>query len=362
MENNIDLKLKEQTKNLKVNGEIENFSLKFEIGKNKNGEAKTGDLVKMKNLLITGQTGSGKTVFIHSMILDLMKKYSPNDVQFAIIDTKQGEYSDYDDLPHIYFRGNPYNFIDWCIKKITKRQEIIGDYETIDSYNSHVSDDKKLSYLVVVIDDLVELFFREYALQDIKIIVNMASYCGLYIVAVTQNPTYLAPILIDSFKTKITFKIDAKSSKIIIKTDKAKDLNGSGDMLFLPSENYEMVRLKGKFYTDDERKKIIENLISLGAKSKIDLDEIQLEKRKTENYEEKVNKYLKRALKIFIDCDEVKASTLQIKLKIGYTLAARIVDKLEDMGYVEQFKVDGKRRVLISKEQFEKEFGEDKNN
>ena len=53
----------------------------------------------MPHLLVAGTTGSGKSVAIHSMILSLLYKYSPDECKFIMIDPKMLELSVYDGIP-----------------------------------------------------------------------------------------------------------------------------------------------------------------------------------------------------------------------------------------------------------------------
>ena len=55
-------------------------------------------------------------------------------------------------------------------------------------------------------------------------------------------------------------------------------------------------------------------------------------------------------------------SYLQRRLSIGYARAARIVDQMEDKGYIAASNGSKLRKVLITPEQFAQEFGEDFNN
>ena len=69
--------------------------LPIAIGKDISGEVVVKSLVKMVHLLIAGQTGSGKSVFVHSTILSLIYKYSPDDLRLILIDPKRVEFNRY---------------------------------------------------------------------------------------------------------------------------------------------------------------------------------------------------------------------------------------------------------------------------
>ena len=56
-----------------------------------------------QHVLIAGKTGSGKSTMMHALITNLALNYSPNEIQFYLIDFKKGvEFKLYDHykLPH----------------------------------------------------------------------------------------------------------------------------------------------------------------------------------------------------------------------------------------------------------------------
>ena len=69
-------------------------------------------------------------------------------------------------------------------------------------------------------------------------------------------------------------------------------------------------------------------------------------------------KYLE-ALKIAVNEEEIGCVLLQRKLSIGYELAYDILEQMEKDGFVSALnKETFKRKVLISKEEYEKLFSE----
>lgn len=64
------------------------------------------------HMVIAGQTGCGKSFLLHSLIMALSIKYSPDELKFFLIDLKGAEFKQYDTykLPHAEFvavNGNP---------------------------------------------------------------------------------------------------------------------------------------------------------------------------------------------------------------------------------------------------------------
>ncbi|MBP3344805.1 MAG: CDP-diacylglycerol--glycerol-3-phosphate 3-phosphatidyltransferase [Clostridia bacterium] len=70
-----------------------------------------------------------------------------------------------------------------------------------------------------------------------------------------------------------------------------------------------------------------------------------------------VDPLLPQALKHCLEENATTTTKIQRHLSIGYPRAARIVDQMEEKGYISQPSDEGKRSILISQEEFEKTFG-----
>ena len=73
-----------------------------------------------------------------------------------------------------------------------------------------------------------------------------------------------------------------------------------------------------------------------------------------------LDEMFKNAVKLVIEKRFANAVTLQKSLSIGYTRAAMYIDKMKALGYIEPISEAriNKRKVLITPEQFRKDFGE----
>ena len=80
-----------------------------------------------------------------------------------------------------------------------------------------------------------------------------------------------------------------------------------------------------------------------------------------ETYKCEYDSLFKDALKFVMKQGYVKKlHEIQSKFSIGYARAARIIDQMEDKGYISKpIENSNKRKVLITPEMFKEEFGED---
>jgi DNA segregation ATPase FtsK/SpoIIIE-like protein len=83
--------------------EWRNAEVKIPIafGKDAYGHPIIADLADMPHLFIGGSVGSGKSICIHSIILSLLYRFSPDQLRFVMIDSKGIELQSYNALPHL---------------------------------------------------------------------------------------------------------------------------------------------------------------------------------------------------------------------------------------------------------------------
>src|SRR6266567_2122321 len=73
------------------------------LGKDVYGKAIVTDLAQMPHLLVAGTTGSGKSVCINGLIASMLSRFTPEELQFIMIDPKVVELQIYANLPHLRY-------------------------------------------------------------------------------------------------------------------------------------------------------------------------------------------------------------------------------------------------------------------
>ena len=215
------------------------------IGKTTLGEIYTDDIVFMPHALICGMSGSGKTILLNNIIMNLIIKYSPEDVRLMLIDYREFELTPYNNLPHVLFNkslSNPeeiWNAFRWINFETQRRYKILSEnkYHRIDEYNNEQGVEK-LPRIVIIIDEASLLIDNIKYGRDLVNCINTLSkigrIIGIHIILSTQNTikSIITPEIQNNLITKMVLTVsDERDSLIAMKEKGAENLLGCGDMI-----------------------------------------------------------------------------------------------------------------------------------
>jgi S-DNA-T family DNA segregation ATPase FtsK/SpoIIIE len=333
------------------NFEKQNGLLNVALGKDILGEPVVLDLKKLPHLLIAGATGSGKSVCVNTIITSLIYNYDPNYVRFILVDPKMVELQVYDGLPHLLTPviTEPHlapMALKWAIQEMERRYKLLSKMSTrdIEKYNQKIEkkndrDYEKLPYIVIIIDELADLMM--VASKEIEgyitRIAQKARAIGIHLVLATQRPSVdiITGIIKANFPARIAFQVAQKTdSRTIIDQNGAEKLLGKGDLLYQSPMSSFPVRIQGAFISEDEILKIVTHLSNMGEPNYIDIETSVFDEEEDSAANESGDELFVEALKIIEETRKASASYLQRRLSIGYNRAARIIEMMEEMGYV----------------------------
>jgi len=322
--------------------------LAIALGKGAGGESVTGDLSKMPHLLIAGSTGSGKTVCLDSIICCLLMRNSPDDLRFLLVDPKRVELVAFGEIPHlaapvVVEPEKAVKVLHWLNLEMDRRYREFAKAKArnIEAYNRDRSPGEAMPYLVLIVDELADLMMAAFDEVEHTLcrLAQLARATGIHLVVATQRPSVdvVTGLIKANFPTRISFAVTSQvDSRTILDTVGAEKLLGRGDMLYLPSEAGRPKRLQGTFVSDGEMERIVQFWAGQRRQEKaiVDLDEME----GTGGSGQKipvVDPMLVEARKLAAAHEQISASFLQRKLRIGYPRAARIMEELETEGEME---------------------------
>lgn len=326
-----------------------NSTLKVILGKDILGKPQMIDLKKMPHLLIAGATGSGKSVCVNALITSLIYNYGPAYLRFIMVDPKMVELQLYNGLPHmltpvITEPSVAPSALKWTTYEMERRYRLLSEMNTrdIERYNQKVEmmqdGTEPLPYIVTIIDELADLMMVSSKEIEgyITRIAQKARAVGIHLVLATQRPSVdvITGIIKANFPARIAFQVAQKTdSRTIIDQNGAEKLLGKGDMLYQSPFSSFPVRIQGAFISEDEIIDIVSHLRKFGTPQFIDIEESLFEADR-EMEDENSDELFVEALKIVEDTKKASASYLQRRLSIGYNRAARIIELMEDRGYI----------------------------
>lgn len=338
-------------------------SLKVALGKDILGKPVTLDIKKLPHLLIAGATGSGKSVCVNSIITSLIYNYDPNYVRFILVDPKMVELQLYNGIPHLLTPViiEPHvapKALKWAMYEMERRYRLLSQMNTrdIERYNQKVAGYgdtyERLPYIVVIMDELADLMMvaQKEIEGFITRIAQKARAVGIHLVLATQRPSVdvITGIIKANFPARIAFQVAQKTdSRTIIDQNGAEKLLGKGDMLYQSPMSSFPVRIQGAYISEDEIQTVVQHLRSLGNPNYIDIDAGIFEEELSGDEDGDDDELFVEALKIVEETKKASASYLQRRLSIGYNRAARIIELMEDRGYIGAQQGSKPREVFI---------------
>lgn len=334
--------------------------LTLALGKDIFGTPVVADLAKMPHLLVAGATGAGKSVSINSMVMSILYKASPAEVKLMMIDPKLLELSMYEDIPHLISPviTNPKKAAE-ALKKMVfemeRRYRLLAEKgsRNIESFNQQSSEEEKIPYIIIFIDELADLMFASSnEVEDsITRLAQMARAAGIHLIIATQRPSVdvITGLIKANFPARISFQVFSKiDSRTILDSQGAEQLLGKGDMLLmLPGSR--IIRVHGALITEDEITAVTAFIKSQGRPDYSIFDDIPAEAPPAEETSQERDEMYYKAVEFAESVGEVSISSLQRRFKIGYNRAARIMEILEDDRLVGPPKGAGKPRDFIGR-------------
>jgi len=363
------------------------------MGKDIAGRPVLTDLAKAPHMLVAGTTGSGKSVAINAMLLSMLMKYTPSQLRLILIDPKQLELSNYNDIPHLLTpvvtdMKDAASSLNWCVGEMERRYKLLAfmKVRNVEAYNQKITEAeargedmldplwrpedsalqqraprlKTMPLIVVVADEFADMIMQvgKKAEELIQRLAQKSRAAGIHLILATQRPSVdvITGLIKANIPTRAALRVNSKvDSRTILDEGGAEYLLGHGDMLFLAPGKNEPERVHGAFISDDEVNRICDAWRERGSPDYVDeiLDAYDEEAPSKGGGYDSSDSDVERdpvyddVLAFIMETRKVSASAIQRKFSLGYNRAARIVDMMEEAGVVSPMQANGKREILI---------------
>lgn len=356
--------------------------LMFTVGKDIEGKIVVGDISKMPHMLVAGTTGSGKSVFTNSIIINILYHASPDEVKLVLIDPKKVEFPVYNGIPHLLIpvvteADKAVGALGWAVNEMMMRYNLFeaNGVKNIEGYNKRREEHPELKLpkkpkVVIIVDEFADLMLaaKNEAENSVQRLAQLARAAGMHLIIATQSPR--ADIITGVIKANIPSRTalmvsNNMESRIILDEVGAEKLLGNGDLLFKPQGTRNVLRVQSGFCTDGEIMELVEFLKN-NSKAEYSAEVMEKVEQNTPRPKEERggsdggddvvlnddDSIIEQAIQIIAETQTASTSYLQRKLKLGYARAGRIMDELEDMGFVGPANGAKGREVRITREQW----------
>ncbi len=370
-----------------------NIEIPIILGRNVSGEPVVTDLSRAPHLLIAGATGSGKSVCMHSLIMSLLFRFTPNELKLIMVDPKMVEFSLYASLPHLITpvvtdsKKVPVA-LHWGVNEMERRYKIfskvkskkLSDFNRRDKKTEILLDDdgneipEKMPVLVIIIDELADIMMSEAKASvenSIARIAQKGRAAGIHMVVATQTPRkqIITGVIKANLPARIAFQVSSiVDSGVILDRKGAEKLLGRGDMLFIPPGSSSLERIQGALVSDKEIEKVV-TFVSEQAEQTFDetvlsgnATELEAELPIGDDIEREDGELfggdseedlLERAIQAVLTDGKASTSYVQRRLGIGYNKAANLIEIMEKKGIVgPPMGASAKREILVSRESY----------
>ncbi len=313
------------------------------VGKDIQGRPVYADLAKAPHLLIAGATNSGKSIAIASLITSLLMKNSPKDLRMVMIDPKRVELALFDRIPHLMcpvikeVQEAP-GVLRAVWREMERRYELLESksVRNIVGWNDKSADDEKLSYIVVVIDELADLMMSAKAEVETSIVrlAQKARAVGIHLVVATQRPSVdvITGLIKANIPSRLGFAVASQvDSRVILDNPGAEQLLGAGDALFHPIDSTKPRRVQGAFVSEEEVEAICSHWRSVSPPNfTLKLEEPEEDDDKGES--DGSDPLLLESIRFICERGQCSTSMLQRKFSIGFQRARGIIDTIYGLG------------------------------
>jgi S-DNA-T family DNA segregation ATPase FtsK/SpoIIIE len=328
---------------------------------------------------VAGATGTGKSVSINAMILSILFRSTPQDVQFIMVDPKMLELTVYEDIPHLLVPvvTDPKKAaaaLFWAMDEMDRRYRLMRDKgaRNIDNYNRVIEKEaskrpvvqleetepadesgavggnlakdgppvhERLPRIVIIVDELADLMMtvgrdiEEYITR----LAQKARAAGIHLILATQRPSVdvITGLIKANFPARISFQVTSRvDSRTILDSIGAERLLGNGDLLFLPPGTARLTRIHGAFVSDQDVRKVMAFIKQQARpqyrpevfETKKEIDAAAVDEEHDEMYDQ--------AVAIVAETQQASISMIQRRLRVGYNRAARMIEQMEREGVV----------------------------
>jgi len=244
-----------------------NGKIVIPFGKNLQGGIEAAPLREIVHMLVAGTTGSGKSVFMHTLIMTMLMRDTPEDIRLLMIDPKRVEMNRYRDIPHLLCPvindyGEAKVALTRLVAEMKRRFALFHDLDisNIENYNRYArdTDSETLPVIAAIIDEYADLAEGINGITElVELLAAQARAAGIHLIIATQRP--IIKVISGNIKNNITTKVAMRmnsqvDSVTVLGHAGAEKLLDKGDMIAASSKlsRHGELRLQGAYVPEED--------------------------------------------------------------------------------------------------------------
>lgn len=316
------------------------YKIPLAVGTDVAGNPFYYDLEQMQHILIAGNASSGKTMFLKSIIASVVSGITPDKCKLLVIDANTDNFDCLDDSPYlirpvIKQKDDAVAALNWAANEVNRRRNIMRAVavRNIDEYNN-ICDGAVMPRLVIIVDEFSNMIYLDKNITEssIQYITKNARRVGINLILVTKQTDVLTGIIRANFPTRASFMVSsAKEAMFTFGEYGPEKLLSFGDMMFSEAGKEPVC-----IHTPYVNNEILKSIVDSGAL------------RKCPDYIQSVpdSDMYARAKDIILRDKKPTIAHLQRQMKIGYNLAAELMEQMVADGIVSEPDVNNKRHII----------------
>ena len=228
------------------------------------------------HLLIAGMSRWGKSNILNVLLTGFMLSYTPNEVGFLLCDFKNADLKQFERYKHVRGKVSTdkkafLEQIDRIEKEANKRAKILSDADCLNAIKYNKTHHTKLSYIIFVIDELVQVTIDKTCREKLHTIMSKCASYGIYFILASQDCT---KEVIGRCKMNVSHTIgvhtrDKSDSDMIIKNAELEDIRVVGRAKY---DCKDLIEFQS-FYISEEQ---IKTYLSIFLKEKYNQKEMKI--------------------------------------------------------------------------------------
>lgn len=327
------------------------------LGHDENGEVFIQNLSSIPHFLVCGFSGSGKSSFVQSLMTQLCRTQSTDNICFIVYDSKGIDYSVFNGTPYmlcpvITEEQKAAEAVRWLNTEVQRRIKIFLDTGTKDYAEYNRKSANMLPRIFVIFDDFSSAHLNEQMSTVLTNILKNGRVAGVHVMVVTSLPSskVLKKDIISNLPCRISFCVSSRAdSRVAIEQTGAENLQVPGEMIFKYHNIF--ARCQATYVPFSDIQETMKSLYK--QQSKDFVTNVLSKERSLQCFDELDDELLTAAVEVILETNQVSVSMLQRRLKLGYARAARIMDVMEEKGIVGPFEGLKARSILVTREQWD---------